>query len=254
MPVAAVGDVGECAASKSQQRAVSAFCWTRCIPPPNERAHRAQHAAAEQPNHVYLMRGLTVNYTAARFRVQLFWTTRTIQKIGVIQRVNHAHLTDSTAVDNLPRLEHGRIKAMAGANDQRAFRSAHRSNGKRALIKRDRHRFFEQNVLAIRCRQGDMLRMKLMRRSDVDQLNIFISTQRFSRRIGSPGKILLELQASHSVWIARGHELHPMIALKSIEHQGECSAQPNHAHANRCRAHRSSTSSPVAARETHTKM
>ena len=197
------------------------------------------------------MRGLVVNHAATVLGAQLFRSSRTKQKIGVIERLNHAHIADDTAVNNLSSFEHRRVKTVTVTDDHRAVRNLHLSDHFRAIGKRNGHRFFEQHVLASHRCERNVFSMKLVRCRDVNQLYVSIRTQSVSTSVRTPGKVLHELTTRHLHRVASRHQIDSSVSLKRRQHQCKGATETDHADANGLVIHRSSTSSPDRARETH---
>ena len=77
-----------------------------------------------------------------------------------------------------------RIEAVAVPDDELHARLARRRDHRAAFVERDRDRLLDQHMLAVRGRGGDMPGMNLVRRGDIDRLDVRIGAQLLDRVVG----------------------------------------------------------------------
>ena len=142
VPITAVGRTGEGTAAESQQRLIGAFGGTLGIPIAGMRKHGLHQAAAEQTQDVDLVRRLAVDDAATDCGVKLFGPARAVQKIGEVQRRQHAHRAKPPALDHCERAQHRQIEAVAVPDHHLHAGGCHRIHHAGALRQRDGQRLF----------------------------------------------------------------------------------------------------------------
>ena len=80
------------------------------------------------------MRRLIENRAAAFRCVELFRTARAVQIVGVVQRIDHAHLAERAALDELAQMLHGRIERVAVPDDHMHAGTPSRVDDDRAIF------------------------------------------------------------------------------------------------------------------------
>ena len=134
---------------------------------------------------------------------------------------------------------HGRIERVAVPDDHMHAGTPSRIDDGRAIFDRQRHRFFDQQVLAGLGRLRRMLAMELMRRRDIDRVDGRIGAERRDRVIGVCGKFLGEALAGLRAGVGGGNEPHRRVARKCRQHHRKRAAKPGDAETERsCINHR----------------
>ncbi len=100
-----------------------------------------------------------------------------------------------------------------------------------AIVERNRHRLFDQHVLAIARRKDRMRGVKLMRRRNVDDLDIRIGAKLLDRVVGPGGKILREAPPRFGSRISRANQRNTRVGRECRQHHGERAAEPRDADA-----------------------
>src|ERR1051326_8317246 len=92
--VSAVDQRGGSAVLELQQRRAAALGRPRRIQHGRLRAHAPNQTAAEQAHDIDLMGDLIKENAAASRRIELLRATRAIQKVGVVETMNHSETTE----------------------------------------------------------------------------------------------------------------------------------------------------------------
>ena len=121
------------------------------------------------------MRSLAEYNAAPFFGAQFFGPSRTIEKISEIQRLDHAWPAILATGNKGPRSQDRRIKTVAMAHDQLHAPCPRRVDHRAAFAQRQGHWFFDQDMFAGGGGQFGMRDMKLVRRCDVDHIDIGIA-------------------------------------------------------------------------------
>ena len=213
-------------------------------------------ATGEQAHDIDLVRGLAVDDAAASARVQLFGAARAVEKIGVIERRNHSYAAVRAAADQFAGAQNRQVKTVAVAHNQEHTRSLCGIDHAGAVVQCERHGFFNQNMFAVSGSDAGVIGMELVGRGDVDRLHLRFSTKSFYGVEAGCSKVFFKLPPCRVKRVGRRDQVNARVMLKCRQHQGEGAAQPDDAQAHRGRrwVHKSSTSSAVLARETHSMM
>ncbi len=91
--------------------------------------------------------------------------------------MNEPELAELAANNDLAHQAHGRIEGVGVADDQVDLVALSRGDDGVAFRERERHRLFQNDVLAMLGRERGMLRVELVRRCDIDHLNSLIADQ-----------------------------------------------------------------------------
>ena len=243
MRIAAVGERSKGAAGKCYQCGIGALGVSSGVPGSRQRANARAATAGQQPHNVHLMRRLAEHDAAALRGVEFLGAARAVEKVGVVLRGHHPDLAIAPAVDQRARAEVGRIEAVAVADDEMDAGTLRRDDHRGTLGERQRHRFFDQRVLAGgRCRER-VRRVKRVRRRDIDRLDVAIGTKRLDRRVRAAAEIVFELLPRIGTRIRRGDQFDATIAGERRQHQHERPAEAGHTEAQRARgAHDTSPS------------
>jgi hypothetical protein len=86
----------------------------------------------------------------------------------------------------------------------------------------DRHRLFHQHVLALRRRHFDVRGVLLVRRCDVDQLDIGIGAERLDRAVSAAAEVRGEALGCLGTGIGGGDQLDARIGDERRQHHGKC--------------------------------
>ena len=124
------------------------------------------------------MRRLIEHRAAALRRVEFLRAARAAQEVRVVERVDHAHRAVRAARDQFARAQDRRIERMAVPDDQMHARRraaaaiiAAQSSSVSAIG------FSTSTCLPCRAASDGMLRVKLMRRRDIDDLDIRVGAK-----------------------------------------------------------------------------
>ena len=118
---------------------------------PALRAHAAHEAAAEQAHDVDLVRALAEHDAAALPRVELLGTARAIEEVGEIERGDHAHAAVASPLSISARARRiGASKLWLWPTTRCVPGGARGVDHRLALGERERHRLFDEHVLAAR--------------------------------------------------------------------------------------------------------
>ena len=217
-------------------------------------SHAVYTSATQQAHYVNLVRRLAVDDATTGRRVELFRTTRAVQEIGEIHRRDHPDIAKHAAVDELPRAPDRQVEAVAVADDEMHARTAGRLDHAGAFFQAQGHRLFDHHMLAERCGQAHMTGMKLVRRGNIEHFHRRVSAKRFDGRMAGCAEVALELRPGRRNRVGGAHQLDAAVMHEGRQHQGKCPTQAHNADLHFPTAHRSSTSSPDFARDTHTMM
>ena len=101
--------------------------------------------------------------------VELLRPARPIEIVGVVEAVDHAEPAQLAARDHAAHRPHRRIERMGVADDELHLVALHRGDDGVAVGERQRHRLFQDDVLAVLGRHDGVRRVELVRRRDVDR-------------------------------------------------------------------------------------
>ena len=161
---------------------IGAFGRSGGVPCPRQGVHGARRAAAAS------MRTTSIWWTACenstpppRLRAQFLRPPRPVQKVGVVERMDHAHPAELAAVDQLARLAHRRVVAVARADQQMDAGLPAGGDHAHGLFHRNRDRLFDQHMFAGRgCRQH-VLAVQLVWRRHIDHFDVRVGAQSVHR-------------------------------------------------------------------------
>ena len=225
MAVAAIGERGERAVRERQQRRIGAFGRPRRVPGAGRGAHAFHAPAAEQPHDIDLMRRLIEHRAAALRGVEFFRAARAIEKVRVVERVDHAHGAERAARDQFARARDRRVERMAVADDEMHVRALRRLDHRGAVVERQRHRLLDQQMLAVLGGEHRMTRVILMRRRHIDGLDRRIGAQLLDRLVGLGGEIGGKTRPRLGARIGRRDQRNARIARERRQHHGEGAAE-----------------------------
>ena len=117
--------------------------------------------------------------------VELLRPARTIEIVGVVEAVDHAELAQLAARDHAAHRAHRRIERMGVADDELHLVALHRRDDGVAVGERQRHRLFQDDVLAVLGRHDGVRRVELVRRRDVDHLDRRVGAQLLHVGVGA---------------------------------------------------------------------
>ena len=133
------------------------------------------------------------------------------------------------APDHRARPQIRQVEAVAVADQQLDVGRLRRRDHLAAILDRQRHRLFDQHVLAVFRGEFHMRHMKLMRRGDVDGSHIGVSAERLDILIDLRVELSRKALACLRAGIAGGNEHDPRIGRKRRQHQGEGAAEADDA-------------------------
>ncbi len=125
---------------------------------------------AKQPRGVDLMRHLVEQDAAALRGVELLRPARAIEIVGVVEAVNEPEPAKLAARDDVAHQPHRRIEGVGVADDQMHLVPLDRRDDGVAIGERQRHRLFQDDVLAVLGGKDGVRRVELVRRGDIDHL------------------------------------------------------------------------------------
>src|SRR5262249_3017864 len=177
MAIAVVGQRSKRATFECKERRVGAFSRTTGSPGTRNCAHACDPAAADQPYDIHLMCGLIENRTATLRSVEFFRSARAIEIVRVVDRVDHAHAAKIVALYQSAQTHDGPIDGVAMPDDDVTAGAAGPIDDFGALVERERHRLFDQQMFAVLRGKRRMLCMMLMWGRYVDRLDVRIGAQ-----------------------------------------------------------------------------
>ena len=184
------------------------------------------------------MRGLAEDHAAALRGVELFRTARAIEKVGEIERADHARPAVSAAFNDVARAQNRRIEAVAVADHQHDPGLLRRLDHRAAFGNRNRHRLFDQHMFSALGRELHMRGMMLVRRRDIDDLDIRIGAEFFDGRVSPRAELGCEQRSSFRQRIGAGDQTNARVIRERRHHDGESAAQTRDTHPQLPRAHR----------------
>ncbi len=156
-----------------------------------------------------------------------------------LSRGDHAHGAEVAALAELAHAGHRPVEAVAVADDQIAPCARAGLDHGRAIVERDRHRFLEKHMLAVRERKRGVTRVELMRRRDVDDVDLVVRAQALDIVERGSAEVSRELLPCGRERIGAGDDPYPRIRRERRQHQRECASEPRDADTDRS-AHRKS--------------
>jgi hypothetical protein len=108
---------------------------------------------------------------ASSFGGELLRPPRAVEEVGEVERRDHAQRAIGAAPDQSFRVEDRRVEAVAVPHHQRHSGVARRLDHGAAFARGQRHRFFDQHVLAVRAGDARVRGMKLVWRGDIDDVH-----------------------------------------------------------------------------------
>src|SRR5262245_18575120 len=106
--VATVGEGGEGGVCEPKHCRIGTFSRSSWIPRPGLRTDALYRRARDQAHDVDLMGRLVEDRTTAFGCVEFFGPARAIEIVRVVERINHAHLAERAAVEEVAQMSHGR--------------------------------------------------------------------------------------------------------------------------------------------------
>ena len=257
MRMARVGHRRRDAVLECQEGVVGALRRPRRVPHARHRPHAFHASAGDQPDHLDLMRRLVVDGAAALPRVELFGTARAVEEVGEVESGDHAQCAIGAAFHQGAQPLDRRIEGMGMPDDQMHAGLARGADHAVACVERQRHRFFDQGMPAVRGGDLDLRRMKLVRRGDVDRVDV-ARAERLHGLVSRRPEVLREARAGLGARIEAGDDLDARIVAEGRDHEGEGAPDARDAQPDLPRAHsvvlqRSSVTSPTP-RDTQTMM
>jgi hypothetical protein len=148
----------------------------------------------------------------------------------------------------ISRAQDRRVEAVAVTDDQPDIGALGCSYHAAAFVERDRHRFFDQHVLAASRSRFDVLGVQLVRRGDIDDVDFRVRAQGLDRRIDPAPDFLGEARSCFGARIGGGDQLDPPVRGQGWQHQRKCAAQSCDADAQPPLRHEGSTGGAVRPR------
>ena len=105
--------------------------------------------AGQKPRGVDLVRHLVEQDAAALRGVELLRPARPVEIVGVVEAVDEPELAKLAASNDVAHQPHRRIEGVGVADDQMHLVTLDRRDDGVALAKRQRHRLFQDDVLAV---------------------------------------------------------------------------------------------------------
>ena len=228
MRIAAIGQRRRRAVLERQQRGIGAVARARFVPIAGDRADRADRLPREPPHDIDLMRALAEYHPAAARRIELLRAARAIDEIGEVEGQDLAQRAMIARGDQSGGGAHRRVEPVARPDHQHAIEAARRLRHRRAIGDGDRHRLFDQHMLA-RLDRGDRLRgMMFVRRGDIERIDIRRAEHRPQGRKGGGVELLHEAFARLGTRIERPRQHDPLVARQRGQGEHEAASQPDH--------------------------
>ena len=133
------------------------------------------------------------------------------------------------ARDQRARAQDRRVERMAVADDRDARRPPRRRDHRGAIVERERHRLLDQHVLAVLRRKDRVLRVVLVRRRHIDDLDRRIGAKLLDRVVGLRRKVRREARPRLGARIGGGDQRDARIGHEGRQHDGERAAEPRDA-------------------------
>src|SRR5690349_18112556 len=171
------------------------------------------------------MRRLVEYRTAALCRVEFFGPARSIQEVRVVDRIDHTHTTELSAPNQRVQALDRSIERMAVSDHKMHARFMHLVEHLVALVERQGHRFFDEQVLAMACGENGMLGVMLMRSRHVNGFNRRVGAQFLDSPVACGGKLGGKLLPRFFARVGRRYELNARIVRKGRQHDAECPAE-----------------------------
>ena len=171
------------------------------------------------------MRGLAEDRAATLRGVELLGPARTIDEVRVVERVDHTHRAEIAAGDQRARAQDRRIERMTVADHEIHARRLRGRHHRGAFLERERHRLLDQHVLAASHREDRVLRMVLMRRRHVDDLDRRIGTKGFDRVVGLRRKVRREACPRLGARVGCRDQRDARVGHEGRQHDGEGAAK-----------------------------
>ena len=233
MVIAAVDQGSGDAVVELQQGGAASFGRPRGIEHARRRAHAAGEPAGEVPRGVDLVRHLVEQDAAAPFGVELFRPARAIEEVGVVEAVNETEPAEVAAPDDLMHQPHRRIEGVGVADHEMHLVALHRRDDGVAVGQRQRHRLFQDDVLAVLGRKRRVRRMKLVRGGDVDDVDLGIGHQLSDVGIGPGVEVAGEGFARPGIGIGRGPQHETRMGRRGMHHHRASHAEAGDAEPDR---------------------
>jgi hypothetical protein len=168
-----------------------------------------------------------IEHRAAALRgVEFLGTARTADEVRVVERVDHVHAAIRTAHDQRARAQDRRVERMAVADDEVHVHALRRVDHRRTVLERQRHRLFDEQVLAVPRRKNGMRRVILMRGRHIDDLDRRIGAQFFNRLVRPGGEIRRKTRPRLRARIGGRDQRDARVLGECRQHHGECTAKP----------------------------
>jgi hypothetical protein len=155
---------------------------------------------------------------AALRRVELLRPARPVQIIGVVEAEDHAELAEVAAHDHVAHQPHRGIESMGVADHELDLMPLSRRDDGVAIGQRQRHRLFQDDVLAMLGGEDGVRRVELVRRGDIDHLNRGIGAELFHIGIGLRVVIAGEGLARLRMRIGGGFQHEPGMSRGGMHH------------------------------------
>jgi hypothetical protein len=188
-------------------------------------------AAAEQPRDVDLVRHLVEEDAAALRRVEFLGAARPVEIVRVVPRRDHAETAQFARRDCRAHGADRRIECVGVAGHEVHAGLLHRGDDRVAVGERQRHRLFQDDVLAGGGGETRMFGMKLVRRRDVDRIDRRVVAQPAYVVMRSGVEVAGERFARRRLRLRRGGDAEAWVARRRVHHDGARHAEADDAEA-----------------------
>ncbi len=184
-----------------------------------------------------MMGRLIEDYPSPARCLQFFRPAWTVEKVGEIHSGDRAQIAELAAGNQLTGALDGQVETVAVSDDHLDARPARFVDHGAAFVERERHRFFHQNMFTVTRCDYDVFGMELMRRRDIDRLDVIVRTQLFDAAICAGRKIRCEPRTRFRARIGRRQQSDFRVLHKARGHQQEGAAQSRYAQSQRAISH-----------------
>ena len=226
--VAVVADERGRAVLELQERGVVAGDGALRHPLAGGAAHALHHAAAEQPDAVYLVRQLAHRQPAALFHVQLFPRARAEHPVRVGERIDGAGAPYLAGLDDLPHRADGRGEAARVPGEELHAGAVGRLHHLLRVFEVERHRLLNHDVLPGLHRPDRVLGVEAVRRRDPHGLDLRVRQHLVVVAIALRVVALGEPVQRVFIGVAAGHEPELRHRLHRGQHLRAANADADH--------------------------
>src|SRR5262245_6772804 len=166
---------------------------------------------------------------AALGRVEIFRTTRAVKVVRVVYGVDHADAAKVATRYEIAHSLNGRIEGVTMADNHVHAGAPRGIHDCAALIEREGHWLFDQEVFAVLGRKRGVPYVVLMRGRHINRLDSRISAQLLDGRVAPGGKVRGKLTPRFRSETGSRHERDSWVGNKGRHHHVKCAAETGYA-------------------------